>query len=96
MIQQITITTPSAERAKPLLRAAIQNQVKLVEHGIDRTRTRLTAFEKQYKMDSTEFLRQYQAGEIAETLDLIDWRMEIEALRLLQDEYTILSEARID
>lgn len=96
MIQQVTISTTSAERAKPLLRAAIQNQVKLLEHGMDRTRARLTAFEKQYGIASQEFLRRFQSGDMPETLDLIEWRMEIEALRLLQDEYEILSEARID
>lgn len=95
-IQQVTITTTLAERAKPRLRAAIQNQVKLLEHGIDRTRARLTAFEKQFTMPSAEFLRRYQTGGIAETVETIEWRMEIEARHLLQDEYQILSEARID
>lgn len=96
MMQQVTITTPFAERAKPLLRAAIQNQVKLLEHGIERTQARLAAFEKQYGMPSADFIGQYRTGQVAETLELIEWRMEIEALGLLEDEYKILSEARID
>jgi hypothetical protein len=96
MMEQVTITIESPERAKPLLRAAIRNQVKLLEHGIERTRARLTAFEKQYGVKSDEFLRRFQSGEMAETLELIDWRMEIEAMRLLQGEYHILNGALVD
>lgn len=96
MIQHVTITTTSAERAKPLLRAAIQNQVKLLEHGIDRTQARLATFENRYGIASNDFLRRFQSGDMTETLELIEWRMEIEALCLLQDEYEIPSGAQID
>lgn len=96
MIQQVTITAESTVSLKPRLHAAIRNEIKLVEHGIERTREQLAAFEKQYGMTSDDFLRRFQSGEIAETLDLIDWRMEIEALRMLQSEYQMLHEARID
>jgi hypothetical protein len=47
MLQQIKIETPNAKRLKPLLRSVIENEIYDVEHGIDKTRIKLKAFEKQ-------------------------------------------------
>ena len=94
MLGQVTIKTESPSVLKPLLRAALQNETKILTHGIKRTRERLAAFEKQYGMSSEEFESRFEAGEIKETLELIDWLMEIQALRSLDEQHQALKNAR--
>lgn len=73
MLQQITIQTTDAKRLKPLIKSAIQSQLEDIEHGIQLTRARLEAFEKQYKMSTAEFLRRFKPDDLGETLDFIEW-----------------------
>lgn len=96
MIQQVTITAESPVSIKPLIEGAIRAQLRLLQHGVNRTRERLTGFEKQYGLPTDEFERRFRAREIQETLDYLDWWMEIEALHLLQEKILALQGARLD
>jgi hypothetical protein len=96
MTQQVTITTESDLAMRPLVEAAIQNEKKLVMHGIGRTEERLAEFEKMFGMSSKDFAQRFFAGELEESLDFIEWSMEIRALQLLQEQYQALNEARVD
>ncbi len=96
MVEQVMVMTESPAILKPLLKAAIQNETRQLAHGIKRTKERLTAFEKQFGMSSDDFRRRFEAGEINETLDFIDWLMEIEALRLLDEQYQALKHANLN
>jgi hypothetical protein len=96
MIGQITITTEAPERAKPLVRAAIQDHIKTIQHGIKRTREQLALFEQRFGMTSEEFARRFDGKDLKETLDFLDWWMEIKALQVLEEDYRVLTEARLD
>ena len=96
MEQQIVIKTGAGVSIRPLLEAAVQNEQKLLSHCIRRTKERLAAFEQRFDMSSAEFERKYTQGDIEETLDFIDWMMEIKALRLLEQQHQALGEARFD
>ena len=95
MLGQVMVTTESPSMLRPLLRAAIQNEAKVLTHGIKRTSERLTAFEKQFGMTSEEFERRYTAAEIDETLASIEWLGEIRMLRLLSEQKLVLDGARV-
>jgi hypothetical protein len=96
MLQEVVITTNANESLKPLLEVAIQNQLKALQHGIQRTKERVAEFEKRAGISSSEFEKKLQTEEIGETIETIDWNMELAALRLLEGQYQSLSEARID
>lgn len=96
MLQEVVIKTNANESLKPLLEVAIQNQLKALQHGIQRTKERVAEFEKRAKISSAEFEKKLQNGEITETIETIDWNMELAALRLLEGQYLSLSEAKID
>lgn len=96
MLQEVVITTNASESLKPLLEVAIQNQLKALQHGIQRTKERVAEFEKRAGISSTEFEKKLQAEEIDETIETIDWNMELAALRLLEGQYQSLNEAKID
>jgi hypothetical protein len=96
MLQEITIRAESKETLKPLLEIAIRNQLKSLQHGINRTKEELAKFESRFGMPSDEMERRLKSGELKETMDTIDWWMELTALRLLEDQYKSLREASID
>ena len=96
MLEHVTITTERPTLLKPLLGVAIQNEARLLAHGIRRTRERLATYEGRFGMSSDEFEHRFKTRELAETLDFIEWQMEIQALHLLEEQYETLNEARLD
>jgi hypothetical protein len=96
MLQEIVIKANAEESLKPLVEVAIRNQLKALQHGITRTKERITEFEKRAGMSSHEFEEKLQDGKLEETVETVDWNMELVALRLLENQYQSLSEARID
>ena len=96
MLQEITISSTSSISLKPLLEIALQNEKKLLKHGINRTYQRLENFEAQYEMSSTDFDHKFRKQEIEETLDFIDWQMELKALSMLKEQYQALNNAKIN
>ena len=96
MLQEIVIKSNAEEPIKPLVESAIRNQLKSLQHGIKRTKERIADFEKKGGMTSADFEKKLSDGGIEETLETIDWNMELAALRLLEGQYQSLSEAKID
>ncbi|GMV33944.1 MAG: hypothetical protein DYG85_06950 [Chloroflexi bacterium CFX1] len=96
MLQEIVIKANTQESIKPLVETAIRNQLKALQHGIARTKGRIAEFEKRAGMASAEFEEKLKSGKIEETIETIDWNMELAALRLLEGQYHSLSEAKID
>jgi phage shock protein A len=96
VLQEIVIKTNANESIKPLVEVAIRNQLKALQHGINRTRERIAEFEKRLGMTSQEFERKLHEEKIEETIETIDWNMELVALRLLENQYQSLREAKID
>ena len=96
MLQELTIKTTDKATLKPLVESAIENEKKMLSLGIRRTRKRLDEFEQQFGLSSAEFERRLNALELTETVELTDWRMEIGMLRLLENQFQALEEARLD
>ncbi len=95
MIQEITIKSDSPASLKPLIEAAIRGELKLLAHGIKRTRAKLAEFERQFGMSSDEFEEKFQKAELNESLDFIEWFGEIKTLRLLHQQQNALERAEI-
>ena len=95
MLQQITIQSDSKVDLKPLLETAIQGELRNIQHGINLTRARMEAFEKQYAMSTEEFLRRFNSEDLGETLDFIDWHGETKMLTLLEEKKKGLEGAQV-
>lgn len=95
MVSQVTVLTESPGILRPLLRTALQKETMAVTHGIKRTQERLSAFEQQFSMTSSEFERRFNAAELDETLDYIEWLGEIKMLRILEEQKHALDSARV-
>ena len=83
MTQQVTITIDAPIALKPLIEAALRSELRMLELSLQRTSQRLQAFEAQYGLTSEEFERRFNTGEMAESLDFIEWVGEIKTYRLL-------------
>lgn len=86
MLHQVTVKTKHPEAMRPLLRSALQRELRLLQQGIRRTHVRLAAFEKQYAMSTEEFLRRFTRDDLGETLDFIDWYGETKMLASLEEQ----------
>ncbi len=86
MLHQVTVKTKHPEAMRPLLRSALQRELRLLQQGIRRTDLRLAAFEKQYGMNTDEFLRRFTKDDLGETLDFIDWYGETKMLASLEEQ----------
>ena len=95
MLQEIVIRVESNEPVRQLLESAIHNELKTIQHGINRTRERLAAFEKQYSMETEEFLRRFTKDDLGETMDFIDWYGETKMLALLEEQKRALKGAQV-
>lgn len=95
MLQEVVIKTDANESLKPILEVAIRSQLNALKHSIQRTKERMAEFEKRAGMSSTEFEKKLQTEEIDETIETIDWNLELQALRLLEAQYRALGDAKI-
>ena len=95
MSQQVVVTTDVPVALKPLLTSAIQAELRLLELGLARTSQRLSAFEEQYGLTSDVFERRFEAGEIAESLECIEWAGEIKTWQLLKIQQQALQRAQL-
>lgn len=83
MAQRVTVTTDASIALKPLIESALQSELRMLELSLQRTSQRLRTFEGHYGLTSEEFERRFNAGEIEESLDFIEWAGEIKTHRLL-------------
>ena len=91
----LTLTSSSEHPLRSLVEAALQNELRLLQAGIQRTEQRLRAFESQYNLSSRDFLRRYENDELAETLDFAEWVGEMRLLERLKEKAETLREIRI-
>ena len=96
MLQHLIVRTSDAKRLKPLIKSALEREAKLLDHSIQRTLQALAPYESRYAMTSEDFERKFNVREVEETLDYLDWRMEIEALRHFEAQRACLKEAQLD
>jgi hypothetical protein len=91
----LTLTSTSQRPLRPLVEAALENQVRLLQAGIARTEERLRAFEADYGFSSAEFLRRYENDELPETLAFDEWVGEQRMLARLREKVETLQGIRV-
>ena len=90
----LTLTSPQRRPLRPLVEAAIHNQLRLLQAGMRRSEQRLQAFEAQHVFSSQEFLQRYEEDELTETLEFVEWIGECRLLERLREKATTLQEIR--
>lgn len=90
----LTLTSTKRRPLRPLVEAALENQLRLLRAGIARTEERLQAFEADYGLSSAEFIRRYENDELPETLTADEWVGEVRMLARLREKAETLQEIR--
>ena len=101
-------TNITAQRLHTLAQLYQQGQVsallertlnKLLSHEADVCRqqlaqleTELAAFEQQYQLSSTEFYRQFQAGQTDDRMDYVEWASLVQMHANLQERLKLLTD----
>ena len=67
----IRLISKRNRQIKPLVEAALANELRLLETGIRQTEERLQEFEKKYQMLTQDFISRYENDEFEETMDFM-------------------------
>ena len=81
---------------KPLVEAALANELRLTEAGLKQTENRVSEFEKRHRMSSQEFIARYENDEIAETTDFAEWIGELRLSQRLREKIETLRDIRFE
>jgi hypothetical protein len=95
MSQEIRVSSDASVPIKPLIESAIQAELRTLDLAIERTRKRLRDFENVYGMASKEFESRFGRGDIAESLDFIEWAGELKTFQMLNDQREALLGVRL-
>ena len=79
---------------KPLVEAALENELHLLEAGIRRTDQNVRKFEEKYHLSSHKFISRYENEELEETLDFAEWIGEFRLLERLREKAETLRDIR--
>jgi len=82
---ELTLISPRKRQLKSLVKAALQNELRLLEAGIRRTEQKVREFETRYGLTSAEFIRRYEQDELEETLEFAEWIGEYRLLERLRE-----------
>ncbi len=69
----LTLISKNERPIRPIVEAALANELRLLESGILKTEEKLRAFEAKYKYSTQEFLEKYESDQLEETLDFDEW-----------------------
>lgn len=86
MPQEIRVSSDASVPIKPLIESAIQAELRMLELAIERTGKRLRDFENVYGMASRVFESRFERGDLAESLDFIEWAGELKTFQRLNDQ----------
>jgi len=91
---ELILTSTDDRPIRPLITAALENELRLLEAGVQRTRLRLKTFEQKYRFSTSEFMEKYEKDELDETLELAEWIGEQRMLERLRDKIDTLKGVR--
>ena len=82
----LTLISDGTYQVKPLIEAALEHELRLLEVGIRQTEHRLRMFEGHYHKPTSDFIVEYENDQFEETLDFIEWIGEYRLLVCLREK----------
>lgn len=96
MSQEIRVSSDAPVPIKPLVESAIKSELRMLDFALERTKKRIQDFERTHGIDSKLFQRQFESGEMAESLDSIEWAGELKTLEILNAQREALLGIRLN
>jgi len=91
---ELTLISTRQRQLKPLVQAAIQNELRLLEAGIRRAEQKLLEFEDRHQLSSPDFIERFERGDLEESLEFAEWIGEFRLLERLKEKADTLREIR--
>ena len=93
-MEELTLISSFQRPLRPLVEAALQNELRLLQVNIKRTEQNLSKFEARFGLSTTEFIQRFENDELPETLDYVEWVGEYRLLIRLLEKTEALREIR--
>lgn len=94
-MKQLTLKTKGNKSIAPMITAAIEREIKLLEVGIERTQERLNYFEKTYGQTTEHFIKNIKKTKDSDNLELFEWLGEWKTLGLLKEKVKLLKATKV-
>jgi len=91
---RLTLISTRKQPLKPLVEAALHNELRLLMAGIQRTEKNIHSYESRFGMKTEDFLKRYENNELDETLELAEWIGEYRMLNRLKEKTETLREVQ--
>jgi phage shock protein A len=91
---ELKLISNRKRQLKPLVEAALKNELRLLEAGIRRTEQNMRTFEEKFHLSTQEFIARYENDEMEESLDYADWIGEHRMLERLREKADTLRTIR--
>ena len=91
-MNRLTLISSRKYPLQSLVEGALENELRILEAGIRRTKKNIETFEEKYAMASDEFIQRFENDELEETIELIEWIGEYRLLQRLQQKADTLRE----
>ena len=95
-MHELKLVSRSKHELKPIIEAALANELRLLQAGIRQTKQILEKFEKQYRLKTQDFITDYENDKMAETMDFIEWIGEVRLLERLNEKADTLRSIRFE
>ncbi len=93
-MEELTLVSSYQRPLRPLVEAALQNELRLLQVNIKRTEQNLNKFEARFGLSTSEFIQRFENDELSETLDYVEWVGEYRLLIRLQEKTEALRDIR--
>jgi hypothetical protein len=93
-MEELTLISSYRHSLRPLVTTALQNELRLLQANIQRTKQKLQGFEKRFGVSTSEFIQRFENNELEETLDYVEWIGEFRLLNRLSEKAEALREIR--
>ena len=93
-MEELTLVSSYQRPLRPLVEAALQNELRLLQVNIKRTEQNLSNFETRFGFSTTKFVQRFENDELPETLDYVEWVGEYRLLIRLHEKTEALREIR--
>jgi hypothetical protein len=91
-MHELKLVSKGEHLLRPIVEAALENELRLIETGIRQTEQHLKKFEEKYQLNTQSFVTDYENDQFEESLDFIEWIGEFRLLkRLIEKADTLRS-----
>jgi hypothetical protein len=95
-MSDIRLITEGERELRPLVEAALGNELRLIEAGIRQAERRLKEFEEKYETTTKEFISDYERDEREESMEFAEWIGESRLIKRLQEKADTIREIRFE